>query len=446
MKTNKTNCLKGLFIPLLLTFSLVVGITSCGGDEWHPAEEQIPKPTPTPDPTPEPTPDPTTPKPSFTKLHVEGRWIVDENGVRRNLHGFAQTYSPWFNEQGTKWSNYDVDACLSYNKALIDKIMARGWKMDFVRLHMDPYWSNKPGVQTTGENDISAFDFDRFMKYLDEVFIPMAEYAISKGLYVVMRPPGVCPEQISIDGVYHKYLKQVWTYVAQHPKLRNNGYIMFELANEPIQICNSSGKAVDNWNGATFDERGRLITEFMQQIVDAMRPYCSNIILIPGLHYQMLYSTFEKYPVKGENIGYAVHCYPGWYNSGYDKEVDVVYDKFKSGWDNEIMPIGRKAPIVVTEMDWAPEKYGKSWGKAITGKAGANGFGANFMRVCDESCNISWLLFTSPDLLAQYDDALPDGNTFLTDPEACPRPVYRKYKYYASSEYNALINQADYGK
>ena len=43
-------------------------------------------------------------------------------------------------------------------------------------------------------------------------------------------------------------------------------------------------------------------------------------------------------------------------------------------------------------------------------------------------------------------NALPDGNTFLTDPEACPRPVYRKYKYYASSEYNALINQADYGK
>ena len=113
MKTNKTNCLKGLFIPLLLTFSLVVGITSCGGDEWHPAEEQIPKPTPTPEPTPEPTPDPTTPKPSFTKLHVEGRWIVDENGVRRNLHGFAQTYSPWFNEQGTKWNNYDVSACLS---------------------------------------------------------------------------------------------------------------------------------------------------------------------------------------------------------------------------------------------------------------------------------------------------------------------------------------------
>ena len=429
---------------LLAAFLLTVGFASCGED-WKPQEDPTPV-TPTPEPEPEPTPSSETKDPSFTPLHVQGRWFVDENGVRRNLHGFAQTYSPWFNEQGTKWNNYDVSACLSYNKGLVDKMIEKGWKMDFVRMHMDPYWSNTPGVHTTGENDISAFDFDRFMKYLDEVFIPMAEYFISKGLYVVMRPPGVCPEQISIGGVYHQYLKKVWTYVAQHPKLNKNGYVMFELANEPVQICNSSGVAVDNWDWTKKDERGRLITQFMQEIVDEMRRYCDNILLIPGLHYQMLYSTFEKYPVKGDNIGYAVHCYPGWYNSGYDKEVDVVYDKFKEGWDNEIMPIGRKAPIIVTEMDWAPEKYNASWGKAITGVAGANGFGANFIRVADESCNISWLLFTGPEWLAQYNDNAPDGNTFLTDPQACPRPVYRQYLYYASSKYNEMINQPDYGK
>ena len=434
--------MKKAFYPLLFLL-LAASFTACGGDEWHPAEEQIPTPAPTPDPTPSNPDEGKTKDPTFTPLHVEGRYFVDENGVRHNLHGFAQTYSPWFNEQGKRWNNYDVNACLKYNQGLIDKILEQGWKMDFVRMHMDPYWSNTPGVQTTGENDISAFDFERFKRYLDEVFIPMAEYAIGRGLYVVMRPPGVCPERISIGGPYHQYLKRVWTYVAQHPKLCNNGYVMFELANEPIQICNASGTALDNWNGATFDERGKLITDFMQEIVDAMRRHCDNILLVPGLHYQMLYRTFEKYPVRGSNIGYAVHCYPGWYNSGYDREVEVVYDKFKAGWDNEIMPIGRKAPIVVTEMDWAPEVYGKSWGKAITGTAGAGGFGANFMRVADESQNISWLLFTSPDLLAQYDDALPDGKTFLTDPEACPRPVYRKYKYYATPEYHALVNSAE---
>ena len=274
----------------------------------------------------------------------------------------------------------------------------------------------------------------------------MAEYAIGKGLYVVMRPPGVCPEQISKGGEYHQYLRKVWAYVVQHPKLKNNGAVLFELCNEPVQICDKNGNAVDNWNGATWNLRGQLITEFMQDLVDMIRAYgANNILLIPGLHYQMLYSTFEKYPVKGDNIGYAVHCYPGWYNSGNNSgNVNETYANFKSGWDNEIMPIGKKAPIVVTEMDWAPEEYNSSWGKAVTGVSGANGFGANFMRICDESHNVSWLLFTDGNLLAQYNDAVPDGKTFLTDPEACPRPVYRKYLIYATQDYRDMINQPGY--
>ena len=150
---------------------------------------------------------------SLSPLHVDGPFLVNAEGRRVNLHGFAQTFSPWFNEQGTKWTNYNVNKCLSYNKGIIDGIMNAGWKMTFVRQHMDPYWSNTPGKQTTGENDISAFDFERFKTNLDSVFIPMAEYAIQKGLYVVMRPPGVCPENIEIDDDYHQYLKKVWGYV-----------------------------------------------------------------------------------------------------------------------------------------------------------------------------------------------------------------------------------------
>lgn len=81
------------------------------------------------------------------KLHVEGRWLVDEEGNHVNLHGFGQTYSPWFNERGSKWSNYDVDACLKYNKKNIDEMMKAGWKVNFLRLHMDPYWSNTPACR-----------------------------------------------------------------------------------------------------------------------------------------------------------------------------------------------------------------------------------------------------------------------------------------------------------
>ena len=57
------------------------------------------------------------------RLHVEGRYLVDPHGNKVNLHGFAQTYSPWFNEMGQKWDNYDVAKCLKYNQGLIDDII-----------------------------------------------------------------------------------------------------------------------------------------------------------------------------------------------------------------------------------------------------------------------------------------------------------------------------------
>lgn len=411
-------------------YALVAMLTlsACGGDD--PVE--APKPAVVPTVPTEPTkPDPVTPPASqLSALHVDGPFLVNAEGRRVNLHGFAQTFSPWFNERGTRWSDYDVEGCLRYNKGIIDGIMDAGWKMTFVRQHMDPYWSNTPGKQTTGEGDISAFDFERFKKYLDEVFVPMAEYAIGKGLYVVMRPPGVCPEQISVGGEYHQYLKKVWAHVAQHPKLKDNGAVLFELANEPVHIT-----------GADPDAE---ISRFMQELVDMMRAYCNNILLIPGLGWQSNYNSFVKYPIQGRNIGYAVHCYPGWYNSGVEDDVEVEYRDFSRGWNENILPVATKGPVVVTEMDWAPKKYESSWGKATTGVAGGQGFGANFMRIADETCNVSWLLFTGGELLAQYNDNAPDGSTFLTDPEACPRPVFRQYKYYATKEYEDLINQPDH--
>ena len=373
---------------------------------------------------------------SLSALHVEGQFLVDATGKRVNLHGFAQTFSPWFNEQGSKWNNYDVNACLSYNKGMIDGIMAAGWEMTFVRQHMDPYWSNTPGVSVTGENDISAFDFNRFKKYLDEVFVPMAEYAIAKGLYVVMRPPGVCPEKISVGDAYQQYLIKVWEYVAQHPKLKDNGAVLFELANEPVGIYYNNGTRAGD----------KEMTEYFQAIVDVMRNHCNNILLIPGLGWQSQYAGYAQYPIAGNNIGYAVHCYPGWYNGGHgDNDVEVNYKDFKRGWETQIGPVAEMAPVVVTEMDWAPSKYGSSWGKSNTGVAGGLGFGANFRRIADETCNVSWLLFTGQELLAQYKDDAPDGNTFLTDPEACPRPCYRWFKEYATQEYSDMINDPDYG-
>jgi beta-xylosidase len=369
---------------------------------------------------------------STPRLHVEGRYLKDPHGNTVNLHGFAQTYSPWFNEMGTKWTNYNVTECLKYNKSKIDGIMAAGWKMNFLRLHMDPYWSNTPGVSTTGENDISAFSETRFRTYLDQVFIPMAEYAISKGLYVVMRPPGVCPENIAVGDAYNQYLLNIWDIVTRNEKLKNNPAIMFELANEPVKILGPNGDYGSNSQGH-FDN----LKKFLQPVVDKIRANgATNVLWIPGLGWQAKYKGFSVNPIEGNNIGYAIHVYPGWFGSidGGNTSTINGYDGFKKAWDEEIKPVSDFAPVMVTEMDWADEKYKSSWGKGHTGTAGGTGFGANFKKIMDETGNVSWLIFTDAHLLAQFKDVAPatgESYTFLNDPEACPWPAYHWYQDYS---------------
>lgn len=388
------------------------------------------------------------------ELFVKGRYLMakDVNGNDSivNLHGFGQTYSPWFNERGNGWGwGKRPSACLTYNQGVIKKMLDKGWMVNWMRLHMDPHWSNNdskveewkaanPG-KGFEENNIYAFDMDLFKKYLDEVFVPMAEYAIDNGLYVVMRPPGVCPEKLAIGDEYQEYLIKVWTYVCSHEKLKNNPYVMFELANEPINMKGDDGQYT-SWS----DGSQKNCTKFFQKIVDEIRAVgCNNILWVPGLAYQQNYQGYVKYPIEeregGLGIGYAVHCYPGWYGSDSEvasAEQKVVtngagYVEFSTGWDNSISGIAAKAPILVTEMDWAPKKYDSSWGKATTGVEGGVGFGANFHFIMDKTGNVSWMLFTDADKLARYDDNKPDGNSFYTDPEACVRPIFRWYKQYA---------------
>ena len=383
---------------------------------------------------PEPIPEPDDNAP--LRLNVVGRYLVDEDGNKVNLHGFGQTYSPFFNENA--WGNHDVAACLSYNKLMIDKVLAAGWEMDFIRMHMDPYWSDDPSQPSVRYEGHERFSETRFRKYLDEVFVPMVEYANAKGLYVVMRPPGVSPENIQLDDSYQKFLLRVWDIVSRHPKLKNNGWVMFELANEPINIMGADGTF-----GSSGDACFANMKQYFQAIVDKIRGNkARNIIWVPGLGYQSQYAGYASHRIEGENIGFAIHVYPGWYGSDAEQpsaELGGVmgggYEGFQRGWDAQIGPVAEFAPVMVTELDWAPAKYDSSWGKSITGVVGGTGFGANFKYIADNTGNVSWMIFTSQHLLAQFRD-IPgtEGNyTFLNDPEACPWPVYHWFQEYAGT-------------
>lgn len=428
------NTMKNL-LNLFLFLCLLV--SACSDDSV--LKEVAPEP-PQPE-EPQPTPNPGDTEYSvLPKLSVVGRYLKNDRGEIINLHGFTQTYSPFFNNNG--WNNYDVQACLSYNKRMVDGILAAGWKFNFVRMHLDPYWSDDPAMQSVRYEGHERFSETRFRKYLDELFVPMAEYFTSKGMYVVMRPPGVCPHDAPYQGIevgdsYQQFLLKVWDIVSQHPKLKNNTDVMFELANEPVNI-----KGTDGIYGSSSDACFASAKTYFQAIVDKIRANCKNIIWVPGLAYQSSYAGYANHRIEGENIGFAVHCYPGWYGSdaeqdsgeGIGTSTGGGYEAFQHGWDAQVGSVAAFAPIMVTEIDWAPKKYDATWGKSITGVAGAEGFGANFKYIADNSGNVSWLFFTTRSHeLAAFKDVpgQPGDYTFLNDPEACPWPMYHWFKEYA---------------
>ncbi len=352
------------------------------------------------------------------KLHVDGRNLKDPCGNSVLLHGVAITPSPWFNgcQYGSTsgyctWENYNVQGCLNYNFSVMDKLTdtSDGWHLNYIRLHIDPYWTNDPG-SPIAENDISRFNYSRLVKYTDEVIIPLVEHARERGMYVILRPPGVCPEKIAVNDYYHTYLKTVWGYLSKHPSLKNADHVMFELANEPVQILGVNG----NW-GATEDEHFAALKNFFQPLVDMIRNNgANNICWIPGTGWQSHYQGYVNHPITGGDIGYAVHIYPAYWGGIRN------YSAFLNGWNTNVKPIADIAPIVVTETDWAPDGYG-TFGIANTGTAGGDGFGANLNHITYLSGNVSWNVLCPDNLL---DHGNPNGGiAYGGNWQACAAPV-----------------------
>ena len=113
-----------------------LALASCSDESSLPIQPEIPAEPETPKDEPAQEKD----YHQLPVLYVEGRYLKNEKGETVNLHGFTQTYSPFFNDNA--WTNYDVQSCLSYNKRMVDGIVAAGWKFNFVRMHLDPYWSD----------------------------------------------------------------------------------------------------------------------------------------------------------------------------------------------------------------------------------------------------------------------------------------------------------------
>ena len=168
-------------------------------------------------------------------LHVDGKYLKDPHGNVVNLHGVMDTPNPYFNNY--RWGNTcelsTVRACRNYFEKLFTALTdtAQGAWCNIFRLHLDPCWTNDPNKPSTGsatgEANISRYSRTRLNSFMRQLFVPLAESALDHGLYVVMRPPGVCPDTIQVGGEYQDYLLDVWDVVSSNPDVQAHSGQLF---------------------------------------------------------------------------------------------------------------------------------------------------------------------------------------------------------------------------
>ena len=360
-------------------------------------------------------------------LHVDGKYFKDEQGNKVVLHGVMDTPSMWFNGYGP-WNDHHsyweggynsngAANCIAYFKEIFTAITDHesGAYCNIFRLHLDPAWTNnsningkvddrekyyKEGNETKaidGEADFSHYSGTNLTNYLNTLYFPLAQSALKHGMYVIMRPPGVCPPNIYVGGTYQKYLLNVWKRVSSNDSIQKYcGQISLELANEPINVYNEDGSSGP-----------QALHDFFQPIVDQIRE-CGfkGIILVPGTGYQSNYRDYVNYPITGDNIGYAVHDYAGWYGTSDDSyDTNNAIKQF----GNQV-PVVKTNPIVITEVDWSPKNssniknynefgqpvYGNygTWATASTSK-----WGKAYKAILEHYGNISMTLTSTADYI-----------------------------------------------
>lgn len=332
-------------------------------------------------------------------LKVDGKEFVDPTGKAVTLHGVMDTPNCYFNGGRWGWMNYntastnDITACKNYFKKVFEAITKKGGQgstyCNLFRLHLDPAWLRNPNYTATGftninddaktatdpnghtvfdEANICHFSFDKMRTRMADLYVPIIKDALAHGLYIVVRPPGVFPEDVKVGDYYNTYLTTVWDIVSSNSYVKeHSGQIMLELGNEPVRM---SGNLAD----------------YFQPIVNKIRQNGFNgIILLPGTSYQADYRNYNSKAISDNNYGYAVHNYPGWYG-GWDATQSEA--NFISTFETQV-PVSSK-PIVITEVDWSPMKQGAGhWNETHTQYTEGN-FGTWGTGTTDGAPNVSY--------------------------------------------------------
>lgn len=356
-------------------------------------------------------------------LHVDGRYLKNSKGDIVTLHGYMTVLEPGCqaDEFKSTWDGYNVAMCLKNKKAALDAVLKSGWKMDYVRFMLDGYWCCNQ-LTYNGDN-YKSFDFERFKKYFEDLFLPLIDYYHEKGIYTLLFPPFTAPEAIEVGDEFQQHMMLLWSYVSSHPRIRNNPGIMFELANEPTSfICKQANdyKAYISLYVVESSQSFKEMKDYWQPVVNKIRSHCDNIIYIPGVTYQTDFNGFADYPIEGGNIGYAVHWYPGWWGN------------MRKDWEYHVFPIAYKAPIIITESGWAPIlNYLGGDAEASTSE-----FGKPLKSIVDELGNVSWNCYEpEEDYYYLVNSSSSSEKAIIANhQEACFKAMYQWWNEYENTK------------
>lgn len=355
------------------------------------------------------------------KLHVKGRFLQDPNGRSVTLHGWWQPIDGYFNNQNYKdpsdWTNAaQVASVLHYQSGIADILTHQaplynanhGWGCRFVRPtgYRCPGWDYSSGLLA---------DPAQFNAYLKNFVVPYINHCRQKGLYVVLvgNPTGqdqganYGDNSHNMTQQYQQSLLQFWQIVSIFPGIKSADNVQFELCNEPNCIETQFGNG--QW-GNGDDAHYAALARFMQPIVNVIHTQkADNIIWVPSLADQQQNNGFIKYPIRRNNIGYAAHIYPG-YVSGANHNGDANLTASVTGlWNYEYKDCADRYPMIITESWWTshtPEQLKQvpylSLFDGITGDR-HYGYGAALKKNLDSAGNISYVIGTSQDLLANTD-------------------------------------------
>lgn len=288
-------------------------------------------------------------------LHTEGKYLKDPAGNIVTLRGVCfQDITGQKNSPGMNLN------------ALIDKMVdtqdtvagVNGWYAKVVRFTINPTITN-------------------FQTYHDNILKPAVDYATSKGLYVIIDNHFIADVNSNVD-----YTNRFWTFMA--PKFRNYSNVLYEVYNEPINQANT-------W--ATFKP-------YMQAWVDLIRSYAPHNILLAGNPlWDQRVGDAAKSPLKGNNIMYVAHIYPGHYtnvnNKNQVKTAAALVPVFLSEWGFSMTAtdpllngtitnygesiitwaesLGLSWTAWVADNDWQPAMFTSNW-KLKTGDGEMGGF------------------------------------------------------------------------